>query len=220
VQRQVSLCVPWLIYLCHMAHSLLWHAPFTRVKWALVGQRAVPALYARIQCVTWLFHTGQMCDMALVTHTMCDLILILCVYTCDMTHAHSWCDAFLCVKWLMHTSLCVCVCVCVCVGLYVWHDSQVPLRSMTMGTRCTYSCTCVTWLVVTCLYMWHDSFVCVTWRIPIWEVTLHTCVTWLIGASEVHNYGYGVTTVSRIDEVRCILQNMFLFIVLFCKRDL
>jgi len=73
------ICVTWLIRMCDMTHSYVWHDSFT--------------------CVTWLIH---MCDM---THSYVRHDTLICVtwhtHMCDMTHSYVWHDSFICVTWLI-----------------------------------------------------------------------------------------------------------------------
>jgi len=84
--------VTWLIHMCDITHSHVWHHSFI--------------------CVTWLIH---MCDM---THSYVWHVPFICVtwlmHACDMTHSYVWHDSFMCVTWLIH--------MCNTTHPYVWHS--------------------------------------------------------------------------------------------------
>ena len=130
--------VTWLIHMCVMTHSYVWHDSFI--------------------CVTWLIHT---CDM---THSYVCHDSFICVpwliHMCEMTHSHVWHDSFIfvtrfggfwrcsifsrhdgihmrqnlftCVTWLIRAARAM-------TSLYVWHDLGM----------CHMPQSCVTWIV------WH-----------------------------------------------------------------
>ena len=59
-------CVTWLIHMCDMAHSWVWHDSF--------------------MCVTWLIH---MCDMTDSYVWRASFICVTClIHMCDMTHSY------------------------------------------------------------------------------------------------------------------------------------
>jgi len=72
----------WLIHMCDMTHSYVWHDPFI--------------------CVTWLIH---MCDMT-HSHVWHDPFIWVTwlIHMCDMTHSYAWHDPFICVTWPIHMS--------------------------------------------------------------------------------------------------------------------
>ena len=81
-----SICVTWLIHMCDMTHSYVWHNSFI--------------------CVTWLIHVAwpiHMCDM---THSYVWHDSFICVtwliHMCDMTHSYVVHDSFISVPWLIH----------------------------------------------------------------------------------------------------------------------
>jgi len=89
------ICVTWLIHICDMTHSYVWHDSFI--------------------CVTWLIH---MCDMTYSYVWHDSFICVTChIHMCDMTHSYMWHDSFICVTWLIH--------MCDMTYSYVWHDSFV-----------------------------------------------------------------------------------------------
>jgi len=99
LQRDSSICVPWLINMCAMTHSYVWRDSF--------------------RCMSWLIH---MCDMTrwYLCHDS---------FMCDMTRSHVWHDSFTCVTWLIHMCVMTHWYVwhdsfmCVMKDSYVWHDS-------------------------------------------------------------------------------------------------
>ena len=64
------ICVTWLIHMCDMTHSHVWHGAFI--------------------CVTWLIH---MCDM-MNSYVWHDAIIFVTwlIHMCDMTHSYVWPD--------------------------------------------------------------------------------------------------------------------------------
>jgi len=91
------ICVTWLIHMCDMTHSYVWHDSSNGCSWLYEN--------GSFTCVTWLIH---MCDM---THPM-DVVRCM-----GMTHSYVWHDSFVCVTWLIH--------MCDMTHSYVWHDSFI-----------------------------------------------------------------------------------------------
>ena len=79
VVTRVTTCVTWLIHMCDMTHSYVWHDSFI--------------------CVTWLIHVCYMTH--LVRETVVTRVTWL-NHLCDMTHSYEWHDSFICVTWLIH----------------------------------------------------------------------------------------------------------------------
>jgi len=73
----VRVVCEWLLHVCGMTYSYVWHDSF--------------------MCVTWLIHT---CDM---THSYVRHDSFICVtwliHMCDMTRSYVWHDSFICVTW-------------------------------------------------------------------------------------------------------------------------
>jgi len=71
--------VTWLIHMCDMTHSCVWHDSFMRVTYSFI-------------CLTWLIH---MCD---VTHSYVLRDSFICVTWLirmrDVTHSYVWRDSF------------------------------------------------------------------------------------------------------------------------------
>jgi len=181
--------VTWLIHMCDMTHSYVWHDSFI--------------------CVTWLIH---MCDM---THSYVWQASFICgtwpICLCDVTFSYvwkwliRWCDrthsyvghgAFIEEMWLIHMhdmacSMCVaclsrlhvCVYMCVYVFMCDMTDSYVRHDSITAAYRGAWlshlswhdSSTCVTRLIhmwdMTCSYVFHDSVIYMTWLIHMCDMT-------------------------------------------------
>jgi len=94
VMHEQSACVKWLIHVCHVTHSYVWHDSFTYVTCLIV-------------CVTWFIHMRDMTDLCVSCDSLiCVTWLIhICDMThsmCDMTHSYAWHDSFMCVTWLIH----------------------------------------------------------------------------------------------------------------------
>jgi len=85
----------WLICMCDMTHSYVWHDSFICVT-RLIHMYDMTHSYVwhdSFICVTWLMHM------------------------CDMTHSYVWQDSFICMTWLIH--------MCDMTHSYVWHDSLI-----------------------------------------------------------------------------------------------
>jgi len=86
IVRELGMSAIWLIHMCDMTHSYVWHDAFICVTW-LIHMCDMTHSYVwhdAFICVTWLIH---MCDMTF--------------HLCDMTHSYVWHDSFICVTWLM-----------------------------------------------------------------------------------------------------------------------
>jgi len=95
-------CVTWLIQMCDMTHSDVWHDSF--------------------RCVTWLI---QMCDMMFgdVCHDSF-ICMNWFIYMCDMTHLYVWHVSFVCVMWGQHMcdmtrSCAVMICIEMCINMMI-----------------------------------------------------------------------------------------------------
>ena len=75
------MCVTWLIHMCDMTRSYVWHDSFI--------------------CVTWLIHMRNMTH-SYVWHDSFIRVTWL-IYMHDMTHSYVSDDSFICVPWLIHT---------------------------------------------------------------------------------------------------------------------
>jgi len=84
----VCVCVTWLIHMCDVTHSYVWHDSFMCVPW-----------FIHI-CVTWLIH---MCDVTHL-HVWRDSFIneTWPIHMCDMTHWYVRHDSLICVTWLIH----------------------------------------------------------------------------------------------------------------------
>jgi len=148
--------VTYLVHLCDMIRSFMWHDSFIYVTWFF-------HLCDMIRSFMW--HDSFMCMICVicVMCVMCDMthscVLRIWIHSyaytrwccmtmllCGETHLYVWHDSFICVTWLnqMHNMTCS----------YVWHHSYVWHASF----------ICVTWLIhmrdINYLYVWHDSFIC------------------------------------------------------------
>jgi len=104
------MCVTWLVHVCDMTRSCVWHDSF--------------------MCVTWLIHV---CNM---THSCVWHDSFMCVtwlvHVCDMTRSCVWHDSFMCVTWLFR----VCeltqrlILVYAMTNSCVWHNSSVSVRGL------------------------------------------------------------------------------------------
>jgi len=141
------LCVTWLIHMCDMTHSYVWHDSFLCVTWRIhmCGMTHSYVWYDSFICVIWIMH---MCDMmhSCVWHDSLICVTWL-IRICDMTHSYAWHDSFICVIRLIH--------MCDFTHFYVWHDS----------------CICVTWLIYKCdmshWFVWHDSYAAHNYRVAM-----------------------------------------------------
>jgi len=110
--------VSWLIHVCDMTHSYMWHDTFVYVA--------------------WLIHV---CDMThlYVWHTSFTRVTWR-IHMCDMTHSYVWHDSFICVTRLSHTNdetrpLCDMT------HSHVWHDSSGGATvKKTVGIHNTPTC--------------------------------------------------------------------------------
>ena len=104
-------CVTWLIHMCDMTHSYVWHDSFIYVTWPMHMSEQVLLDVSKWWCVTWLIPPVYMsvrvgtllCDMAhsYVWHDSFICVTWL-IHKCDMTHSYVWRVSFICVTWLIH----------------------------------------------------------------------------------------------------------------------
>jgi len=150
--------VTWLMHMCDMTHSYVWHDSCI--------------------CVTWLIH---MYDMTHAYVFMCETRL---VHTCDMTRSHVWHDSLECVTRIIGVcdvapswEWCDWITCDSCNTPRIFSYKSL-LRSL-LGLSFIYICdwiTCMTWhqhlqwkwrWVVwrDSFHVWHDSFVYIRiWR--------------------------------------------------------
>ena len=146
------MCVIWLIHICDMTHSCVWHESFKWVPWLIPVCDMTHSYewHDSFPCVTWLIHM------------------------IDLTHSFMWHDSFICVQWLIH--------MCDMTHSYVRHDSLIFVTwlthmwhdSLICVTRLTHTATSggnsfAPWLIDMCdtihVYVPHDSLICVIWLI-------------------------------------------------------
>ena len=136
--------------------------------------------YDSFICVTWLIH---ICDM---THTRC---IHVGPYIFMYRYSYSR-SSFICVTWLIH----------MCKMTHSYVCDMTHTRCIQMGPISLYINTIA---LSRHSYVWHDSFVCVTWLIPMCDMThsmcdmTHSyvwhdsfiCVNWLIHICDMtHSY--------------------------------
>ena len=151
-------CVTWLINMCDMTHSYVWH-DFIRMIWL------VHLCDMNYSCVAWLI---PMCDMthAYVRHdsqlsvsvvsSMKALIHIWDMtrsyvwhgsFMCHVTHSYAWHDSFICVAWLM--------------CLDRWIVDEITNSCLIHGSTSRVSWPLYMWEIPpSCV--WHDTSMCVT----------------------------------------------------------
>jgi len=149
-------CAPWLIHVCGMAHSYVWHGSFTCLV-SLIrmcnmtppfspqhatgnGRICISVRHDSFTCETWLIRT---CD---VTHSMW-----------DMTHSYVCNDSFICVTWLIQ------IYVYDIAHSYVWHDPFTHQHARGNG-RIYFVCN------LNHSYVRHVKFICVTWLISMCDM--------------------------------------------------
>jgi len=131
VWHYVFICITWRIHMCDMPHSDVWHASFRRVTHSYVW-------HASFICVTCLIH---MCDIphSYVWHD--SFICVTClIHMCDMPHSYVWHASFRRVTCLTH--------MCDMPHSYVWHDSFAGACDMTHSRVWTDTLWCVTRRIV------------------------------------------------------------------------
>ena len=162
VCHDASICVTWLIHICDMSQSYVWHD-----SW-----------------ISYMAHKLFMCN---ITHSYVRNDSSTCmtwpIHMCDMTRSYMWHDPFICVtyfwrlmgriSWISSSISFWCN-----RFLYTYVLWNICMRDM------THLCVCA----MTRAYVWHDLFICVTRLIHVrnmthfyytWDTT-HSCVTWLI----------------------------------------
>jgi len=184
-------CVPWLIHVCDMTHSCVWHDSFICVTWLTHVCDMTHAYICALLCVmhTFVHYYPQILSFGHACHHLfapqhVQYYSLICFtwlsHICDMTHSCAWHDSSMCVTWLIH--MC---------------DSRTHLRPIVCNSHiCPLLSTnsvpwsCMPWLVCTSAwaillthmfhmthpYSWHDSYRCVTWFIHVCDMThAHIC---------------------------------------------
>ena len=151
VWHDAFICVTWLIYLCDITHSHVWHGSLmcaTRIQ--------MSDMTHSFTCVIWIY-LRVWHDSFTISHMWhAAFIGATClIHTCDMTHSHVWHDSLMAFAMLLDSSICVTWLIRVCDITHsavfpTWHESS----------------SCVTWLIpsrdMTHSSVWHDVFTCVT----------------------------------------------------------
>jgi len=228
--------VTWLIHVCDMTHSCVWHDSF--------------------MCVTWLIH------VCALTHSYLCRDSADVFGTDDMTKSFLWHNSFICVTWLVHTyagtqpmysGLVLSVFgllimfrerfVRAMTHLHVWHDSSIC--QCLCCSSCFASGSCVPWVIYMCdlthsyvsvraphhisraVRACHDSFLFVSWLIHI--CLFSDCsssfargvhVWWLIPFCDMtHPYATSLGPISCLIFTEIILQtNPVMYSWLICGR--
>ena len=197
VWQDPSTCVTWLIHVCDVTYSYVWHDLYRPHSFA-----CMTCVWQTFMCATLLIHMYDVCDkthphvcgiiptMSDMTHKNLIHLHVWCntngrgqhhsfrvtdTYVCDDTHLYVWHDSFTC-AW-QDSFTCV------------WHDSFTCVwrHSLTCVPCLLYVCpfTCVTWRMYAHLHVWHDSLMN-KWHIICVPCLLHvcpsTCVPWLMYA--------------------------------------
>jgi len=91
------ICVTWLIHMCDMTHSYVWRDVFICVNDSFI------CVNDSFICVTWLVH-------------MCEWL----IHTCDMTRSYVWHDSFVRVTWHIYVRATWLIDVCVTWLIHIW----------------------------------------------------------------------------------------------------
>jgi len=107
------ICATWLIHMCDMTHSCVWHDSLIWVTWLI---HMCDMTHSYVWHDSFIGVTGRihMCDM---THSYLFHDSSMCVawrlHMCDITHSYSKKDPFTCVAWLIRThDILQCIAVC------------------------------------------------------------------------------------------------------------
>jgi len=210
VGQDTFICGTWLIDLCDMAHSTLWHDSFSchacrKFKdWSTIGV-LIPVACARklvanrYFCCEWVVtHEFVTSTVTMLTHTY-----MVCVYMKLWPVWGSWSrTGFFCCKWVVtHEFVTSTVTMLMHIYVYIWSREFVT-STVTMLTHTFMACVYMkSWLVwgswsrtgIFCCECVETQTICVATDICTWTMSY-----------------YGVATISRLLKM----------IGLFCKRAL
>jgi len=156
----IRVCVPWLLFVCDMNRSLVWHDSFICVTWLIHRNEwswwNCGGLH-EIICV-WVLRLNRIWDTPrLCIHMWHDYMYVTWLYICDMT-IHMW-HEIICVRvlWLN----------------YIWDTPRLWHQSY-MNESCHRYQRVMSHVMY--VYMWHD----------MWHVCVHQlCYTWMSHVTDV-----------------------------------
>jgi len=118
VRRDSDKCVTWLIPMCDMTHSYMWHDSLKRV--------------------TWLIPTGDMTHCYVWHDSLLRVTWLIGIYKCLSAHMNTLCEGTCSVahRWVSHVT-----------HYYVWHDSLAFICAFLRTWIPSESCHTCKWVM-------------------------------------------------------------------------
>ena len=151
------ICVTWLIHMCDIAHSYVWHNSFISVI------RLTDVWHDAFVSVTWSVSRHALSRLQippLLIH-MYDMTVLQCMHMGDMAHWYVWPYSFISVTWPMNF-MCDMTHV-----LSIWRHVLSTLVFAALWCAPLWCMVCpfkATWLC-------HNTFICVTLLIHVCGMT-------------------------------------------------
>jgi len=196
--------VTWLIHMCAMTHSYVWHDSLVPVwHYSITRNRQSKRRgFHHHICVTLLNYSVMQCDAEPVLCICVYIYTYMCsmtqpkqrgfhshhkcaswlIHMCDTTHSYMWHDSFIWVTWLTyqcHTVWCRAQSIHMHIHIYIYTYVCVFHDSITRNRQSKRR----SFHLIIIISVQDDAFICVTWLIHMCDKThsymWHDSFTWV-----------------------------------------